>query len=385
MNLPALPQTVSDMVDEYDEKVAAVDAEIAAFKAATDRLKNAACVAGVYAGSVMEYAGRSIYDAPVVSADTMKRLLLASGWKAIYKRLNIETIATANDKKLFERTLADPPPLTKENALATFGRYVVNPRIHILRGLAEAFSSLDLAYKSHTKVKIGAKALPKRIILSGFGEYSYGSYGRDKFTDCMNALAAYRGQPLFDGAEYNAMERAWRAGGDAVLDGTKPITAYRNGRDETYIPPNRGVWVRRFQNGNIHLFFDTDALTDINKALAEFYGDVLPDAEPSNAEKRPGTAVAKDLQFYPTPLAVIDRLMGEAGLTPPKHEWDRERFRPIKVLEPSCGDGRILDALKAAGHRALGVEVDPGRADQARRKGHAVVTANFLDEPATPE
>jgi 16S rRNA G1207 methylase RsmC len=58
------------------------------------------------------------------------------------------------------------------------------------------------------------------------------------------------------------------------------------------------------------------------------------------------------------------------------------------VLEPSCGDGRILDAVsdyvrKVSYNRpsvkTVGVEVDPGRAAQAKAKGHAVMCANFLN------
>ena len=55
------------------------------------------------------------------------------------------------------------------------------------------------------------------------------------------------------------------------------------------------------------------------------------------------------------------------------------------MLEPSCGDGRILDELAARGCRPLGIEVHAGRAAQARAKGHAVLVANFLEQPAKPD
>jgi hypothetical protein len=67
-------------------------------------------------------------------ASTLRKNLLKSGWKAIYNRLQIDRIASAKDKKLFERAIADPPPLTVDNAKATFGDYFVRPRYHILRG-----------------------------------------------------------------------------------------------------------------------------------------------------------------------------------------------------------------------------------------------------------
>ncbi len=54
------------------------------------------------------------------------------------------------------------------------------------------------------------------------------------------------------------------------------------------------------------------------------------------------------------------------------------------MLEPSCGDGRILDEIAARGYRSLGFEYHAGRAAEARAKGHNVVTGNFLEQPAEP-
>jgi SAM-dependent methyltransferase len=57
----------------------------------------------------------------------------------------------------------------------------------------------------------------------------------------------------------------------------------------------------------------------------------------------------------------------------------------LRVLEPSCGDGRILDGIRMRRQSGFGIEYHPGRAAEARAKGHAVLTANFLEHPATPE
>lgn len=188
MNEVATRRTVLDLIEEYDQKVANVESEIESYEAACNALEMAGTVMGTFVEPVLRGRGHAMSDAG------MRQNLLKSGWKAVYNRLQIETIASANDKRLFERTLADPPPLTIDNAIATFGPYLEDPRAHILRGLAETFAALDHAYKSHSKVKIGKKGLPKRIIISYFG--GYGSYGRDKLRDIVNAIAAYRGQPL---------------------------------------------------------------------------------------------------------------------------------------------------------------------------------------------
>lgn len=374
VNALALPLTVADIVDEYAAKAASVDCAIAEIKDAHNRLNHAATVQGTFVESIM--------SAPHLHPSNLQKNLLKSGWRAVYNRLQIEAIASANDKKLFDRALADPPELTVENAKATFGDYLIRPRFHILRGVAEVFTGLDPAYKSHSKVRIGVKGLPKRVILNGWGEYSYG-YARDKFRDMINALAALRSQVPYEYSEMQAIEAAHRNGDDAVLDGRVIRWTDRNGKVEAFPTVNRGLTVRKFANGNAHVFFDADALVAINRALGEFYGEVLPDAEPENVKPSASTAVSKDLQFYWSPVAVVQAALDYAGISDPRHYRGEAPER--RVLEPSCGDGRIMDELRARGCKSLGIEYHPGRASECRAKGHAVVTANFLEHPATPD
>jgi hypothetical protein len=374
MNVPALQRTVIDLIDEYADKHEAMDQEIKAFEDAYNRLEMAACVQGKYVAPITRHR-------PHISADGLRWNLLKSGWKAIYDRLQIDRIATAADKKKFERDIEQPQPLTFDNARATFGDYLQRPRFHILRGLAEAFIDLDPAYKSHSKVKIGVAGLPKRVIISNVGYW--GSFGRDKLRDMINALATYRGEMIIDHAEFSELDKLHgimgHRAGEVKFDGTHADP----GKDKPPFP-NRGLTVRKFQNGNAHVIFDRDALLDINRALAEFYGDVLPDAEEEGAKPRASTAVAKDLQFYPTPKAVIGEILDAAGVYAPR-EYARQESPSYRVLEPSCGDGRILDEIKARGSRGFGIEVHAGRAGEAKAKGHAVAVANFLDYPASPE
>jgi SAM-dependent methyltransferase len=346
-----MQRTVLDLIHEYEDKAAYIPQAIADFEAAFERLGMAATVQGCFVAPV----GSKSY----LHEREMQKNLLSSGWRAIYNRLDIAKIASAKDKQLFDRTLADPPPLTFDNAKATFRDYLERPRFHILKGLAEVFADLDPAYKSHSKVRIGVKGLPKRIIMTGWGEYSSG-WAVDRFQDMVNALATYQGKPAIGWGEIRDIDRR----GDTVMEG-------------------RGITVRRFQNGNAHVFFDKWTLFDINKALAEFYGEVLPDAEEDGVKPSGSTAVANDLQFYWSPPAVVEEALSFADV------WARTQYsgdRPaLRVLEPSCGDGRILDAIAERGYRSLGVEYHPERAAQARAKGHSVVTGNFLEQAPVPE
>lgn len=372
----ATQRTVSDLIDEYEEKVEAVEQAIASYDSACKAMEMAGTVMGTYVEPVLR-------SRPYVHARDVKANLLKSAWKAIYNRLQIDRIASANDKRLFERTLADPPELTFDNAKATFGPYLENPRSHILRGLAETFAGLDPAYRSHSKVKIGVKGLPKRVIIGNWGSYS-GTYGKDKFRDIVNALAAYRGQPLMEHEEFNALAMMHRAGGDGFLDGREVSETGRYGKVVTAKTLDRGLSVRCFGNGNAHVFFDERSRRDINMALAEFYGDVLPDAEDDDAKPGASTAVSKDLQFYWSPEGVIDRAVEFANVYDLK-AWSSNPPQPSNILEPSCGDGRIMDVIRARGHRVFGIEYHAGRAAQAKAKGHSVLTANFLECPPRAE
>jgi hypothetical protein len=361
MSAIALQRTVGDMIAEYEEKSAALPDQIEALAAALRTMEMAASIGGGYGGTLWDRGG-----APSVSERTARKVLLVSAWRAIYSRLNIDRLATADDKRLWDRTIADPPELTMETAVATFGDYLIRSRFHILRGLAECFTKLDPAYKSHSKVKIGVAGLPKRVIIESCRGYH--SYGWDKLRDVLNALATYRGQNVIDGDELRPLDQL--CGGFSNRAGSVEI---------------RGQTVKVFQNGNAHLIFDRDALLDINRGLAEFYGEVLPDCPEEAPKPRPGTDVATDLQFYWTPAAVIETVLGAVYLDDGRRDRWRGEFQPLRILEPSCGDGRILDAIRARGHHGLGIEYHAGRAAEARAKGHSVLTANFLEQPARPD
>jgi hypothetical protein len=360
-HVPAPLRSLPDIVAEYDEKRANLTAALAAFERSADALKMAATVAGTHGQENIDVRG------PYFS--NLESHLLKSAWLHVYDGLNMKTLSSPTDKRLWEQAMAKPPAFTLDNIRATFGKYILDPRGNILRGLAEVFCGLDQAYKSHDKVKIGVAGLPKRVVMRGFGDFSY--HGRDQVQTILNSLAAYQGRPLVTYPELDAL----MADENALLE-TKVIEKPQKYGKPDLIPViARGVRLRRFQNGNGHLFFEPDTLKDINKALAEFYGEVLPDTtDEKPTKKQASTAVSKDLQFYGTPAKLAADVVGELY-----------QIKGAQVLEPSCGDGALMDALRKAGAKVQGIEVDPGRAAHAYAKGHAVLRANFLDTAPTPD
>lgn len=337
MTTPATQTGILDIMAEYAEKAEAMSQALEEFKTSIDKTNAAAYVWGTYSEPLMHG----------VSAPFEKHaqsVLLKSAWRALYKRLNMDALASAKDKKRFEMLFEKPPELTQDNILEQFGDYYIRPRFHILRGLAEVFTGLDPAYKSHSKVRIGVKGLPKRIIVTGMSSI-YG-YGSDRVKDIVRALAVYRGDPvptpqeLHDGLQANKI---------------------------------RGLTIKRFRNGNAHIHFSPQDLLDINRGLAEFYGEVLPDAEEAGATKQQSTSVSKDLAYYPTPKAVVDELVS------------RVLLKGKRVLEPSCGCGRIMQGVKEKGGDVFGIEYDARRAAQCREQGFDVLTANFLETEPVAE
>lgn len=359
MNDLALQRSLSDVVAEYDTKAAALDDAIKTFENAGDAIKMAATVGGTY--------GNVTIDTGHVHDRDLKTCLLKSAWRHVYSGLDIARLASPTDKRLWEQALEKPAPFTIDNIRGTFGKFITDPRGNILRGLAEVFCGLDQAYKSHDKVKIGVAGLPKRVVLSGFNGYS--SYGRDKIETILNALASYQGKPLVTYDEIRELEND-----ETALLETRTIERpQRYGKPDLIPVIARGIRLRRFQNGNGHLFFEKDTLRDINMALAEFYGDILPDTtDEKPTKKQPGTAVSKDLQYYPTPPAVVQSILDNLY-----------QLKGQRVLEPSCGCGRFMDALRKAGARPYGIEVDPMRAVLTRARGHSVLIANFLETVPT--
>ncbi|MFC7929141.1 methyltransferase [Streptomyces cinereoruber] len=81
-----------------------------------------------------------------------------------------------------------------------------------------------------------------------------------------------------------------------------------------------------------------------------------------------------DAQYFPTPPAVVQQLVGLVGIRP-----------GMTVLEPSAGTGAIATALHTAGATVECIERDPGYAALLTGSGvRAVTVADFLTVPAEP-
>lgn len=350
---PAVRESLSDLVKEYQNKFKKLGDDFSKFLALAQTINGHCTLKSAVAGSLIQP-----YDLPKL--ETLESTLLKSAWKLAYQGLKIGLIASAKDRKRFELMLASPPAFTLDEIGVQFGDYVFDQRFHKLKGLAECFTDLDPAYKSHSKVKIGVKGLPKRIIIRSCGGWH--GWGKEKLKDTFNCLRTLRDQPLYEYSEF-----------ENVLDEAKKYgeADWCGGR------------LKMYQNGNGHVIFDDVALLDINRALAEFYGEVLPDA-PNDAEaKQPSTEVSRNLAFYETQKDTVRTVLRDVYFS-----------GGMTVLEPSCGEGAFLDYL-ANWHLSddhsqaqdplnlTGIEYWGPRAEICRANGHNVLTANFLQTVPT--
>jgi len=79
--------------------------------------------------------------------------------------------------------------------------------------------------------------------------------------------------------------------------------------------------------------------------------------------------------YFPTPEAVVDRMISEAGLEP-----------DMMVLEPSAGSGHIADAIRAAGiemENLVCFEINSTLRSILTHKGHQIRAADFMDYDPT--
>ena len=277
---------------------------------------------------------------PAASVEAFRRDLDAAIWTRLLDESGLRRIMDAQERDTLDSALQeDVPPATVENIGATVDRLLGESELIFRRGIARAFAALDRRFKSHDGFKVGS-----RIILTGvFSDYGGFSYGRirDTLYDIERAFA------LLDHAPDRAGELE-----HALIRDRSGSWGPRQSEVETSYFKARG-----FKNGNAHLWLTRDDLVEkVNKELAKYYGAALADAAPDTArpeDYRPtGTAVARDLAFYPTPAAAVDELMDRLHIAP-----------GARVLEPSAGIGNIVRAALARGAQVDAVEIHPGRAD----------------------
>lgn len=283
-------------------------------------------------------------------------------WQYLFDTSGIKKMMDAEAlKELRDNMTGDVAEATEANIRATIEGLFADADMIFQRGLVNCFSKLDRRFKSHDGFKIGSRIIFNRAFSEYSGNTEYGSTW-DTVADVERVMAVMDGKP----PEGSARLRC------AVDNDRKGYYGPQQSETETQY-----FRIKGYKNGNAHLWFTRDDLVEkANKILAEYYGEVLPDAFTDKDDDRDlfskSRAVSKDLQFYPSPPAVVEVLLKGLGL------------EGAKVLEPSAGQGAIALAAAAKGAQVDAIEYDARHIDVmvglARRQGLGlrVTQRNFL-------
>lgn len=300
--------------------------------------------------------GRAVY------LTTARRITDTNVWSHIVEITDLERLMDREAKEqLRQQLLADPPEVTVDNVYATLERFAQDAGLIFRRGIANAFSRLDRRFRSHDGFKIGARVILDRAF-NEWGSWNYYNDQRAAIIDIERVFA------VFDGAK--------DADFTSIIhkidqDRGREMCRRRSETEGTYFK------VRTYKNGNAHLWFTRDDLVEkVNKLLAEYYGEVIPDGRQAEDDplKAPKTTPAKHYGFYPTPADALDHLFARVPLY---RKPDAPKFR---CLEPSAGTGNIARRIAADGEIVDCVEVQQHLAADLRASGlyRAVYAADFF-------
>lgn len=293
-----------------------------------------------------------------------RRIADTEAWSRILEITNLERLMDKQAKdQLRQDLMSDPPAATVENIYATLERFVGEADTIFRRGIANCFSKLDRRFRSHDGFKIGSRVILDRM----FDENGWWNYNRgmeDVLLDIERTFLVVDGldvPPSYSG----------------IVGKLRDTKSRRSGAHQAEVE-SEFFTVRVFKNGNAHVWFKRDDLVEkVNKLLAEYYGEVIPDGmtpEDDGGLFEPKTSLARNYGFFPTPKDAVDRVLDKV----PLYRGDDEPL--LTVLEPSAGGGNlarpIANKLTGVGYdkklpRAVAlvdcVEVQPTLAESLRR------------------
>ncbi len=368
----ALRATISEICGQRDLAIAKYGEAAAMLAKGYDLAKEAADIAR------RAHHGRDFYGADHEQADAFKRLfgdrfdpeksitaarkaVDAKTWMFLRDLTGLDRLMDAEAKKEFDRGLAqDVPEITEDTVRATLQSLMGESDEIMKRGMANVFSNLDRRFRSHNGFKIGSRIIIDRM----FNEHGSLVWGRqrDMFMDIERIFSVFDGvDPSYSILDVVQRERGW--------------SAQQSEHTSRYFK------IRCYKNGNCHLWFARPDLVErVNKTLAEFYGDVIPDGMDDRAAQDVFRDVkltpAKRFGFFPSPDAVVDALFDGIYI----EEGER-------VLEPSAGTGQIARVAAAKGAKVDCVEIQRHLADGLEATGaYAKVHCQDFHEfsPAEP-
>lgn len=293
-----------------------------------------------------------------------KRTIETNVWARIVEETDLSRLMDKQAKdELAQALMRDPPDATEETIYATVEMWRLRAGEIFQRGIANVFSKLDRRFKSHDGFKVGS-----RVILTGvFDEWGHWSHYRSHRDTLMDIERTF----------FILDERT------APPEYAGIVGAIDKNRERGFKPHQSDAEsdffrTHCFKNGNVHVWFKRDDLVEkVNKLLAEYYGEVIPDGmtpEDDGGLFTPKTTLAKNYGFFPTPDTAAEMVIDAVAL-------GRRGDEPmLSVLEPSAGTGSLARRCVAKGAVVDCVELHIDRAADlmGSRLYRRVVRADFL-------
>ncbi|WP_084302707.1 DUF4942 domain-containing protein [Bradyrhizobium sp. WSM2254] len=246
-------------------------------------------------------------------------------WSAVIRLTDLERFMDRQAKdQLYQQLLTDPPEATVDNIYATLRQFIADADTIFKRGIANCFSKLDRRFRSHDGFKIGSRVILDRM----FDEHGWWNYHRDMEATLLDI------ERTFFVIEGLAVPPSY--GG--IVGMLRHRRGWGHGPRQDIVE-NDFFKVCVYKNGNAHVWFKRDDLVEkVNKLLADYYGEVIPDGQTPEDDGglfTPKTSLAKNYGFYPTPDGVADRVIDATALYRAKED------PPLTILEPSAGTGNL--------------------------------------------
>ena len=241
--------------------------------AAASQLARKACLADHtlgYAPSPAVVFGGDRYGGKNV--DAFRKELDRYIWRAVLNNLGLAAMFDAQARKEFEATLEkDPPEATEDNISATAFRLAGQADVIFARGMVNVFRDLSHDFKSHDAFKLGQRLVLDRAFsvskysrpdgtMGDWANWNHWGNPSDKLYDLERVIYRLDGkdQPGREGGILN------------LIRGMKETAATA---DDEYFT------VKRYKNGNLHIWLKRDDLTEkANRLIAKHAGAVLGDA-----------------------------------------------------------------------------------------------------------
>lgn len=301
--------------------------------------------------------------------EAARRMIDRNIWSRLIDLTDLERLMDKEAKdQLRKQLLEDPPEATEDNIFATLETFLMSADEIFKRGIANVFTKLDRRFRSHDGFKIGSRVIIDYVFDSS-GFWNYHRNHRDTLMDVERTFCVLDGR-----AEPHAYA--------GIVGAIEAARGRHWGARQTYLESDY-FRIRAFKNGNVHIYFKRDDLVErVNKLLAEYYGEVIPDGQttaedPLQNAKR---SMAKNFGFFPTPEDAAFRLIEAASL----HR--REGQDVLRILEPSAGTGNLAALCVGEGREVDCVEVQASHAAMLRASGlyRSVRHMDFLDLPPMP-